>query len=145
MALIQCPECGKMISDKATDCPQCGAPISAKNQEQSSQQREGQQPRYQQFSSNQQHNDDAFTAGPSGKTRGVAALLAFFLGTLGIHYFYLGKSTAGIVFLIASLISCGTLATVTAILSIISGIKMLTMNTESFEQQYVYTENKFPI
>ena len=27
MALIQCPECGKMISDKATFCIGCGCPI----------------------------------------------------------------------------------------------------------------------
>lgn len=27
MALISCPECGKMISDKAKFCPSCGYPI----------------------------------------------------------------------------------------------------------------------
>lgn len=27
MALIQCPECGKEISDKAASCPNCGCPI----------------------------------------------------------------------------------------------------------------------
>lgn len=27
MALIQCPECGKEISDKAKNCPNCGVPI----------------------------------------------------------------------------------------------------------------------
>ena len=27
MALIECPECGKMISDKAKSCPNCGYPI----------------------------------------------------------------------------------------------------------------------
>lgn len=27
MALIKCPECGKEISDLATDCPNCGCPI----------------------------------------------------------------------------------------------------------------------
>lgn len=29
MALINCPECGKEISDKAPSCPNCGCPISA--------------------------------------------------------------------------------------------------------------------
>ena len=29
MALIQCPECGKEISDKALTCPSCGCPIKA--------------------------------------------------------------------------------------------------------------------
>jgi hypothetical protein len=28
MALTQCPECDKQISDKATSCPHCGAPAS---------------------------------------------------------------------------------------------------------------------
>ncbi len=27
MALIQCPECGNMISDKAVKCPKCGYPV----------------------------------------------------------------------------------------------------------------------
>lgn len=29
MALIPCPECGKMISDKAKFCPACGYPLQA--------------------------------------------------------------------------------------------------------------------
>ena len=28
MALIECPECGRKVSDKAVACPQCGYPIS---------------------------------------------------------------------------------------------------------------------
>ena len=28
MALINCPECGKQISDKAEACPYCGLPSS---------------------------------------------------------------------------------------------------------------------
>lgn len=28
MALINCPECGKEISDKATSCPHCGNPMN---------------------------------------------------------------------------------------------------------------------
>lgn len=27
MALIQCPECKKQISDRATSCPNCGNPM----------------------------------------------------------------------------------------------------------------------
>lgn len=29
MSLITCPECGKLISDKAVACPQCGNPIAS--------------------------------------------------------------------------------------------------------------------
>lgn len=28
MALIECPECGKVVSDRAWACPQCGYPIA---------------------------------------------------------------------------------------------------------------------
>lgn len=31
MALIECPECGKEISDKADSCPQCSYPINPKS------------------------------------------------------------------------------------------------------------------
>ncbi len=29
MALINCPECSKQISDKAVSCPNCGYPLNA--------------------------------------------------------------------------------------------------------------------
>ena len=29
MALINCSECGRQVSDKAESCPQCGAPIAS--------------------------------------------------------------------------------------------------------------------
>lgn len=31
MSIINCPECGKEISDKAANCPNCGCPIGNKN------------------------------------------------------------------------------------------------------------------
>ena len=33
MALIKCPECGNMISDKASNCPKCGAPRKEQQQD----------------------------------------------------------------------------------------------------------------
>lgn len=31
MAMIRCGECGKEVSDKASNCPNCGAPVDAEN------------------------------------------------------------------------------------------------------------------
>lgn len=33
MSMMNCPECGKEISDKALNCPNCGCPLEKKNQE----------------------------------------------------------------------------------------------------------------
>lgn len=90
--------------------------------------------------------NEVFATSPvTGKSRGVAALLAILLGTLGIHYFYIGKTTAGIVFLLVSICSCGILGAVTAILSLITGIKMFVTTNVSFDRDYVLTQSTFPI
>lgn len=85
--------------------------------------------------------NDAFACDAVGKSRGVAALLAIFLGGLGIHYFYLGKTTAGIVTLLLSLVSC----LIWYWIMVIQGILMLVMNNYDFDRKYVYTQNSFPL
>ena len=47
MALINCEECGKEISDKAASCPGCGAPVamSEKTTKESNQPAPNKQPR----------------------------------------------------------------------------------------------------
>ncbi|HRF67681.1 MAG TPA: TM2 domain-containing protein [Muribaculum sp.] len=86
-------------------------------------------------------SDNVFTAGPSGKSRGVAALLAIFIGSLGIQYFYLGKNTAGIIAIIVSLVTCGLFG----IIWLIQGILMFTMSQADFERKYVYSTSSFPL
>ena len=76
-----------------------------------------------------------------GKSRGIAAILAILLGSLGIHYFYIGKPTGGIVYLILTVISCGTIP---AILGLVQGIMMLCMSNQEFERRYVLTPSSFP-
>lgn len=64
------------------------------------------------------------------KNKTVAALLAFFLGGLGIHQFYLGNGSKGIVYLIF----CWT--GVPFILAIIDLIMLLTMSEQAFDSKY---------
>lgn len=73
-----------------------------------------------------------YAAGAKDKT--VAAILAFVLGPLGVHHFYLGNTTIGIIYLIISLFSVGSVALV---LSIIDGIMYLTKSEDQFQRCYM--------
>lgn len=68
------------------------------------------------------------------KDKTLAAILAFVLGPLGVHHFYLGNTTMGIIYLVISLVSVGTIP---AILSIIDGIIYLTKSDEDFQRCYM--------
>lgn len=134
----KCPQCGNtVISDAAAGnikCSFCGCSFDAKYQT-------GVNPNTQGYSQQR----DIFSAGSSGKSRGMAGLLAIILGSLGIHYFYLGKITAGIICLLLTLLSCGLLGCLIAIATIIQGAIMMGMTEQDFEQKYVYSNSTFPI
>ena len=136
-----CPQCGKIVvSDKAAGevrCGACGCQFNAQFAQQVQQQTYG--PQQQTYGPYQQQRG-VFDNGPSGKNRGLAGLFAILHGTLGIHYFYVGKTTAGIVCLILGICSCGLIN----ILTLIQGILMLTMTEEEFERRYVYSTSTIP-
>lgn len=64
----------------------------------------------------------------------VAALLAFFLGTLGIHRFYLGRTGTGIVMLLLSCTIIGLILTVPW--AFIDMIRYLVMPDREFAERY---------
>lgn len=59
---------------------------------------------------------------PYAKSKVVAGLLGIFLGGLGIHRFYLGFTTIGIVQILVTLVTCG----LGAIWGLVEGILYLT-------------------
>lgn len=99
--------------------------------------------------------NDAFASGPQGKSRGVTALLAIFLGSLGIQYFYIGKPTGGIVLLIVffflnflNLLTLGLLfflCFIPWIITVIQGILILCMDNKTFADKYINTPTSFPL
>jgi TM2 domain-containing membrane protein YozV len=101
---VFCRECGCPINRRAVVCPQCGVPT-----EQAPQQRRG----------------------PSdSKNKTTAALLAFFLGGLGAHHFYLGNVALGLIYLLF----CWTF--IPAIVSFIEAIVFLSMSGAAFDAKY---------
>jgi TM2 domain-containing membrane protein YozV len=66
-----------------------------------------------------------------------AGILAILLGSLGIHKFILGYTTPGVIMLLISVLSCGTLAVVPSVIGIIEGIIYLTKSDEEFVRTYI--------
>lgn len=64
------------------------------------------------------------------KSKNIAALLAFFLGGLGVHKFYLGKTFQGIIYLVF----CWT--SIPAIIAFIECIMFLLMSDAEFQKKY---------
>ena len=91
--------------------------------------------------SNGFNSNDTFASCPEGKSRGVAALLAIFLGGLGIQYFYLNKISAGFITILLSILTCG----VWEIVMFAQGIYMFCINNHQFRQKYVLSTSTLPL
>jgi TM2 domain-containing membrane protein YozV len=96
-----CSECGEAIKVKAEICPKCGVRQAV-----------------------------APTPATSSRNKTVAGLLALFLGSIGIHKFYLGKGFQGLLYLIF----CWTI--IPAVVGFIEGLNYLLMSDETFNKRY---------
>lgn len=122
-----CSKCGAQLNADSAFCPSCGTPAQEPNGTAT------------QVNIQQQSNCSRTQAPEKDKT--AAALLAIFLGGLGIHYFYLGKTTAGILSLVITLCSCG----IWQILMFAQGIYMLTLSQEVFTKKYIDNTATIPL
>ena len=68
-------------------------------------------------------------------------LLSILIGGLGIQYFMIGKTSAGIFNILLSFVTCG----LWCIINFIQGILVLCMSDADFERKYVNTPASFPI
>lgn len=72
--------------------------------------------------------------GGSDRNKYVAALLAFFLGTLGVHRFYLGRIGSGIAMLVLTCTLFGLI--VSAPWALIDMVRYLMMSDREFAERY---------
>ena len=92
-----CKNCGKEIDNLAAVCIHCGAAANGTG------------------NLNTASNPDA-------KSKVAAGLLAIFLGSLGVHNFYLGFTKRALIQLLVSVLTCGIGATAMGIWALIEGI-----------------------
>ncbi|MCX7047707.1 MAG: TM2 domain-containing protein [Candidatus Sumerlaeota bacterium] len=129
-----CRNCGKEVHPNAVACPGCGVPPMLEKK----------------FCSNCGAATDpsqvvcikcgsglAPIVAKGKKDKTAAGLLAIFLGYFGIHKFYLGYTTEGIVFLVITLLTCGWGGLIAWPVAFIEGIIYLTKSDEEFDQTYV--------
>jgi TM2 domain-containing membrane protein YozV len=81
----------------------------------------------------------AYASSGGDRNKLVAALLAFFLGPIGVHRFYLGRIGTGITMLILSCTFVGLILTVPW--AIIDMIRYLVMSDREFAARYARVED----
>ena len=86
-------------------------------------------------------------AAPNTKDHVAAGLLAIFLGSLGIHKFYLGYNTPGFIMLavtiVGSIFSLGIAGLAMVVISIVEGVLYLSKSQTEFEQIYVFNKKEW--
>ena len=129
---MYCQHCGSPIDDHAAFCPNCGAPTAApKNPDQ----QQTAPPYMNQPAGNQTGYTVPQQTYPAGsqKSKLAAGLLGIFLGSLGVHNFYLGYTGKAVAQLLITLLTCGIGAIGTSIWGLVEGILILTgsMNVDA--------------
>ncbi len=118
-----CSNCGTPLPENSKFCPSCGKSVE------------------QQTNTNIPPAPAPCPPASSEDKKTVAGILAILIGGLGIHYFYIGKTTAGILTILLSLCTCY----IWSLLMFIQGIMFLTMSNAEFNERYVNTPKSFPV
>ena len=107
-----CSECAAVIKAKAVICPKCGCPQAG-------------------YPYPMVPGGPHYPAGQGGEdvSRGMAAVLAIFLGGFGAHKFYMGRNGVGLVYLFLSVTG------VTFFVGFIEGLVYLLQSDESFRRE----------
>ena len=112
-----CKQCGKPIDDGQELCEDCkNAAAASANAN---------------YNYNNANPNPNFN--PQAKSKVAAGLLGIFLGSLGVHNFYLGYTGKAIAQLLITILSCGFLAVVSSVWGLVEGILILTgsINTDA--------------
>ena len=82
-------------------------------------------------------DDNNKTVIPEENKKVLAGILAIVLGAFGVHKFVLGYTQEGVIMLVITVVTCGT---VSSIIGLIEGIIYLTKTDEEFMEMYQYNK-----
>ncbi len=116
-----CPQCGAPVAPNADKCEYCGAAIAPAAQPAQA------APQPQVVYVQQQ---PAVNMNLPAKSKIAAAVLAFLLGGIGVHKFYLGQAGMGILYLLFSWTGIPSIA------AFIDAIILLCSTDENFQRKY---------
>ena len=113
-----CTNCGQELEENVSFCLNCGKEVNSSKKTQE----------------NSKVNNNANKInGVVQKSKIAAGLLAIFLGSFGVHNFYLGYTNKAVAQLLITLLSCGTLSFVSGTWALVEGVMILTgsMNADA--------------
>ena len=132
-----CPNCGSQAPDGANNCPNCGAalnggantnygsgPINDGNQNFGTTDTFNNGANQYQSNNQQSQPNNGNPTGGERKSKLVAGLLGILLGGIGVHNFYLGNTTRGIIQIVVTFVTCG----IGSLWGLIEGILILCGN-----------------
>ncbi|WP_024615563.1 NINE protein [Clostridium sp. Ade.TY] len=126
---VICVKCGTKVGDCKNFCGNCGESVSSETQEVCLKCGCSLKDPFTKKLKDMAND----TVNGQGKSKLAAALLAFFLGNLGIHRFYLGYTTYGIIFLVLFFLGFFTFGITTFVVfiwALIDFIRILVGNLE---------------
>ncbi|MBQ3021308.1 MAG: NINE protein [Bacilli bacterium] len=103
-----CTNCGQELNEDTNFCINCGKKVNESNEVKES------------------VNQNNIGNNSDKKSKIAAGLLGIFLGSLGIHNFYLGYTGKAVGQLLISILSCGALSFVSGVWGLVEGILILT-------------------
>lgn len=87
------------------------------------------------------------TAAYGSHNKIAAGLLAIFLGSLGIHAFYMNNTQMGLILLVVSVVggflTCGAVTGLVGTLALVQGILYLVASDQEFHQKYIVEKRWF--
>ena len=108
-----CPNCGESLKQAAKFCDKCGTKV-------------GEEKKTDTKAKEVKTETVSKPVNTQPKSKLAAGLLGIFLGSLGIHNFYLGYTGKAVAQLLISVLSCFFLSPISAIWGLIEGILILT-------------------